>query len=133
MSELADAVRRAKRVYVIGNGGSYANAMHIVNDLIACTVRAQTIDPSTLTALSNDYGYDVALEMWLRVMGEPGDLLIALSGSGKSPNIVRAMACAEDIGMDTHLVTNFLRSMDMQASEEAQIRLGHDLWRELRK
>lgn len=133
MTDLARLIRQSPRTYIVGNGGSHANALHMANDLIACGVRAHTIDPSTLTAFANDYGYDVALEMWLRVMGEPGDLLIALSGSGKSPNIVRALKAAEDMEMHTHLVTDYLRTMDMQSSEEFQLRVGHDLWRELRK
>ena len=84
--ELADRIRKANRVYIIGNGGSYANAGHICNDLIACGVKAYTLDPATLTAFANDHGWYKAFERWLNVVGEKGDLLIALSGSGKSPN-----------------------------------------------
>ena len=85
---LANAVRRAKRVFIVGNGGSYANAMHICNDLLGCGIPAFSMDPATLTAFANDYGYDGAFARWLRVVAEKGDLLIALSGSGKSPNIL---------------------------------------------
>ena len=74
--DLAEMVRAAKRVYVIGNGGSYANAMHIVNDLLSCGIRAHSMDPATLTAFANDYGYYNAFARWIGTVGEAGDLLI---------------------------------------------------------
>lgn len=133
MQHLLDLVKRARRVYLIGNGGSYANAAHIANDLLACGVRAYTLDAASLTASANDHGYESVFERWLEVVGEAGDLLVALSGSGTSKNIVRAMTKAKSRGMDVHLVTDHLVSLDMQASEEAQLRIGHALMRELRK
>jgi FkbM family methyltransferase len=132
MTDLAARVRAARRVYVIGNGGSYANAAHIVNDLLMCGVKAYTLDAASLTASANDYGYEGVFERWLGVVGEAGDLLIALSGSGRSPNILRAIEKARAIGMDVHLETDYLRELDMQASEEAQVALGHAIMRELR-
>ena len=66
-------------------------------------------------------------------MGEPGDLLIALSGSGKSLNILNACEMAERIGMDVHREFGAEQGFDMQASEERQIWLGHELLRALRK
>lgn len=131
-ADLAELIRRAPRVYVVGNGGSYANAIHVANDLISVRVRAIVPDPATLTALANDHGYDRALALWLDVMAEPGDLLLAFSGSGKSPNIVAAMEQAAALGITAVLVTDYLRTMDMQRSEERQIELGHELMRLLR-
>lgn len=132
MTTLAERVRKARRVYLIGNGGSYANACHIANDLISVGVRAYTLDPATLTAMANDYGYEMVFSRWLAVMGEPGDLLIALSGSGKSPNILSGLEQARLLGMDTHFETTYLRKLDMQQSEESQIVLGHNLMRALK-
>jgi D-sedoheptulose 7-phosphate isomerase len=129
---LSDAVRKAKRVYLIGNGGSYANAVHIANDLLSVGVKAYTLDPATLTAFGNDHGYETVFARWLRVVGEPGDLLIALSGSGKSANIVNAIAVAKAVGMEALLVTNYLKEKDMQGSEEEQIQLGHRVMKEIR-
>lgn len=129
---LAEAVRKAKRVYVIGNGGSYANAAHIANDLLSVGIRAYTMDAATLTAFGNDYGYETVFARWLEVVGEEGDLLIALSGSGTSLNIIDAIALAKSIGMETMLVTNYLRDMDMQRSEEDQLVVGHQIMKELR-
>lgn len=132
-TELADMIRRAKHVYLIGNGGSYANAMHIANDLIACGIRAHTLDPATLTACANDYGYYNIFEYWVGLMGEPGDVLIALSGSGKSPNILKAIEKAKSIGMQVWEEFGAPQGFDMQASEERQIWLGHELLRQLKK
>ena len=129
---LLEKIKNAKRVFLIGNGGSYANAMHICNDLLACGISAFTLDPATMAASANDYGWVHVFSRWIRVVGERGDLLIALSGSGKSTNILAAIREAEDIGMDFHLVTDYLRTRDMQQSEEDQIVLGHELMRALR-
>lgn len=128
---LADLVRKAKRVYLIGNGGSFANAQHIANDLEARGIRAYTLNPATLTATANDFDFSLIFSRWLEVHGEPGDLLIALSGSGTSENILKACAAAERIGMTLWKEFGADKGLDMQAAEEAQIKLGHDLRREL--
>ena len=119
-------------MYLIGNGGSYANASHIANDLLSCGIKAHTLDAATLTAWANDIGYESVFATWLQKVGEKGDLLIALSGSGTSPNILAALDTAAINGMDTHLVTDYLRTRDMQQSEEDQLMLGHSLMRALR-
>ena len=130
--ELLEAVQKAKRVYIIGNGGSYANAMHICNDLLLKGVRAYTLDPATATALANDFGYAHIFARWLQVVGEEGDLLIALSGSGKSPNILKAVVTAEALGMAVWKEFGAAQGLDMQSSEERQIFLGHELMRGLK-
>lgn len=130
---LAEAVKKAGRVYIIGNGGSYANASHIANDLLSVGVKAYTLDSATLTAFANDYGYETVFARWIKVVGEPGDLLIALSGSGKSPNILNAIDSAKSCGMGTWLITDYLRSRDMQESEEDQLVAGHEAMRCLRQ
>jgi len=124
---LAEQVRAAKRVYVIGNGGSYANSQHLTNDLLACGVRAYTIDAATLSAFANDFGWDVALSRWISVVGEEGDLLIALSGSGKSPNILNAIDEAIGMGMTVHRIFGSTRGENMQEAEEMQLTIGHQL------
>ena len=124
---LAEQVRAAKRVYIVGNGGSYANAQHICNDLLSCGVRVYTIDSATLSAFANDYGWDVALSRWISVVGEDGDLLIALSGSGKSRNILNAIDEAMGIGMMVHRIFGSTRGEDMQTAEENQLIIGHQL------
>ncbi len=132
-TSLLEKIQKAKRVYIVGNGGSMANAEHIANDLLSVGVKAYVIPHAFFSASANDYGYEYSYSRWVRIVGEPGDLLIALSGSGTSANVVKAIDVARDCGLDTFLVSNFLKDMDMQASEEAQLVLGHEIWRSLRK
>lgn len=139
--ELADAIKKARRVYLIGNGGSFANAEHICNDLLACGIRAHTLCSASLTASANDFGYENVFSRWLTVVGEPGDLLIALSGSGNSKNIINALREAEKIGMDTWAITGdfaqvgeaamlakhaIVYGRGMQSAEAQQIVFGHE-------
>lgn len=130
---LAERVRAAGKVLLIGNGGSFSNAMHIANDLISCGIQAYTMDPATFSALANDYGHFTAFSKWIAVCGRKGDLLIALSGSGKSLNILNACEEAERIGMDVHREFGAAQGLDMQSSEERQLWLGHELLRCLKK
>ena len=126
---LDDAITRAKRVYIIGNGGSYANAHHLCNDLLSCGIRAYTIDPATLSAFANDSGWEYALARWLGVVGEPGDLLLAMSGSGRSENILLAIEQAKELGMAVYKIFGNERGEDMQHAEESQLILGHEVYR----
>ena len=119
-------------MYIIGNGGSYANAVHICNDLLMCGIKAYTLDAASLTASANDHGYESVFARWLATVGERDDLLIALSGSGRSPNILNAVALAESIGMDVHRIFGAEMGQDMQTAEEHQIIVGHELMKALR-
>ena len=132
ISSLIERVRKAKHVYLVGNGGSWANSVHIANDLLSCGVRAFAMDPATLTAFANDHGYYKAFALWIETVGEAGDLLIALSGSGKSPNILLAVEAAEKIGMDVYREFGEAQGYDMQSAEEHQLFLGHELMRALK-
>lgn len=131
--ELADRVRRAGRVFLVGNGGSSANAAHVANDLISCGIAAFTIDSATLTAIANDFGYEFVFSEWLQIVASKGDLLIALSGSGKSPNILNACHMAEQIGMDVYRLFGAELGQDMQTAENHQLVIGHELRKALRK
>ena len=129
---LSSRIRAAGKVLIIGNGGSYANAIHIANDLISVGIKAFTVDPATLTAAANDYGWYQGFLRWIKTVGVRGDLLIALSGSGKSPNILMACEEAERIGMDVYRLFGAELGQDMQIAEEHQLRVGHELMRGLR-
>lgn len=122
-----EIIRKAKRVYIIGNGGSYANAIHICNDLLAKGIKAYTLDPSTLTAFANDHGYENVFALWLSVVGEEDDALVALSGSGKSPNILNAIKIADGIGMKVVKIFGAESGLDMQKAEEYQLIFGHSV------
>lgn len=130
--ELAERIRKARRVYICGNGGSFANAMHIQNDLESVGIRAHTLNPASLTRIANDNDYEFIFADWLAVHAEKGDMLIALSGSGTSKNILRALQTADVIGMDKYLFTDNLMHWTMQQSEEEQVKMGHELMKALR-
>jgi len=147
IDKLVKFIRAAKHVYLCGNGGSAANAIHIANDLIAAGVRAHalTADVATLTAIANDYGYNKVFSRQIEVFGQKGDLLIVLSGSGCSQNIINALARAADKKMRTVSVFGAYNIVKydwadlriwtgntMQAAEEYQLFLGHALMRRLR-
>lgn len=127
VEDLVAAIRMCRRVYIIGNGGSYANASHLCNDLLSAGVRAYTLDSATLSAFANDHGWEWAFHRWLGIVGEPYDLLIAMSGSGTSPNILNAIRRADDIGMLVVRIFGNELNHDMQQAEEYQLTLGHEV------
>lgn len=146
MRALVLAVKRAKRVYLCGNGGSAANAIHIANDLVSCGIKAHalTADVATLTAIANDFGYEYVFSRQISIYAEQGDLLIVLSGSGNSPNVLRALEMATQIGIESWAIvggeggeaawcaTHSIKSGgDMQQAENDQLSLGHELMKAL--
>ena len=96
-------------VYIIGNGGSAAVASHIANDF--CNVgklRASTFnEPSLMTCFANDYGYEHVFSARLATIATSEDLLIAISSSGNSENILRAVDCMDDVGGQTITFSGF--------------------------
>jgi D-sedoheptulose 7-phosphate isomerase len=107
-----------RTIFLCGNGGSAANASHFGQDLAKGTLSSMNakrrfkVIPLTdnigfITALANDEGYDSIFEQQLRNLGESGDVLVAISGSGNSPNILRAVEYAKSIGMVTIGVTGY--------------------------
>lgn len=108
--------RRQARVYVCGNGGSAAIASHFAGDLNKGTniagrhrFRALSLVDNTpaLLAWSNDAGYEVAMAEQLRNFVEPGDLVIGISGSGNSANVVNALALGRQAGANTLAMCGF--------------------------
>jgi phosphoheptose isomerase len=101
--------------------------MHICNDLLSKGIKAYTLDPATMAAFANDHGWIRVFSKWLDVVGEPGDLLIAMSGSGTSPNILMGIEVAERRGMVVHRIFGKDQGLTMQQAEEQQIKLGHEV------
>ncbi len=109
------AARDEKRlIFVCGNGGSAATATHFCCDLLKCSSSAEhgpfriiclADTVSTLTAYANDVAYDAVFSEPLRHLAQPGDLFLALSGSGNSPNVVKAMEVANSLGLRTIAMT----------------------------
>jgi D-sedoheptulose 7-phosphate isomerase len=107
---LAQAREEGRAIFVCGNGGSAATASHFVCDMVKGAsygrtrrfrIQALTDGMPTITAYSNDLSYDHVFVEQLRNFAAPGDLLIALSGSGNSPNVLRAVEYANSIGCYT--------------------------------
>jgi D-sedoheptulose 7-phosphate isomerase len=103
---ISEALADGKTVFICGNGGSAADAQHIAGELVGRFRRkkkkgyravALTVNPSIVTALANDYGYDEVFSKQLESMGGEGDVLLALSTSGDSANLVEAIRIAESL------------------------------------
>ena len=90
-------------VWVIGNGGSQANASHLVLHLQEHGIRAHDLlaESARITALSNDFDYSQVASRTIRALGNSGDILVVISGSGDSPNVVLALVEARRLGMHT--------------------------------
>jgi len=108
VSILRQAREESRLIFCCGNGGSAGNASHFVNDMVKSTVCQDwprlrlislTDNVPTLTAYANDVSYDVVFSEPLRSLGRSGDILLAISGSGNSPNILRAVETAGQMGM----------------------------------
>ena len=100
---ILERIQSCENIYCCGNGGSYANASHLVLHLREVGLSAYDLmaDNATVTAYSNDYGYEKVLARQLRDRATKKDILIVISGSGDSPNIIMALAEARRIGMGT--------------------------------
>jgi D-sedoheptulose 7-phosphate isomerase len=107
--QLAWHLGQGGRVLVAGNGGSAAEAQHLTAELVGrlreeripLSAIALTPESCAVTAISNDYGYDEVFARQVRAHGRPDDVLIVMSTSGRSPNLVRAAEAAREIGMRT--------------------------------
>ena len=110
---LSACVQSGGTVFWFGNGGSAADAQHLAAELVGRVALdrrplrsiALTSDSAVVTALSNDYGYDRVFARQIEALGEPGDVAIGISTSGKSPNVVRGLEAARKLGMVTVLMT----------------------------
>ena len=103
------ALRSGHKILLIGNGGSAADAQHIAAELVgrykqerpSYAAIALTTDTSALTAIANDYGFEQVFARQIEGLGQRGDVLLALTTSGRSPNILAALRKARDLGLVT--------------------------------
>ncbi len=104
-----EALRRGNKILFCGNGGSAADAQHLAAEFVgryklnrpAMASIALTVDTSILTAVGNDFGYDEVFCRQTEALGKPGDVLIGISTSGNSENVLRAMRLASQMGIST--------------------------------
>jgi D-sedoheptulose 7-phosphate isomerase len=103
------SLRAGGKLLIAGNGGSAADAQHLAAEFLSrfllerrpLPALALTTDTSVLTAIGNDYGYEHVFERQLRGLGRPRDAFLAISTSGRSQNILRALSAAREIGLQT--------------------------------
>jgi D-sedoheptulose 7-phosphate isomerase len=108
-SAMIAALRAGNKILLIGNGGSAADAQHIAAEIIgrykqdrpAYAALALTTDTSALTAIANDYGFEQVFARQIEGLGQRGDVLLAISTSGRSANIVAALRTARERGLVT--------------------------------
>src|SRR4051794_32598553 len=113
------------KVLLCGNGGSAADAQHIAAELVGRFVIerrplpaiALTTDTSALTAIGNDYGYEHVFSRQVLALGSPGDVLVAITTSGTSKNVVAAAAAAREVGMKVIGLTGANGSAFVQACD----------------
>ena len=147
-NSLLVAWKKHNQLFLCGNGGSAGNAIHIANDFnygierrngLGLRVEALTANPSVITCLANDIGYENIFSQQLKVKADEGDILLVLSGSGNSPNVVNALKVGNELGMQTFAILGFSGGQclelaqysihfhinDMQISEDLQLMVGH--------
>jgi D-sedoheptulose 7-phosphate isomerase len=144
---ITDAFRKGKKLYLCGNGGSAADAQHLAaeftgrfyKDRSALPAEALHCNTSYLTSVGNDYGFDEVYARMIKGIAQPGDVLIGLSTSGNSPNIVRAFDEAASKNMITIAFTGNtggklkqisqylinIPSSDTPRIQESHIMVGH--------
>lgn len=109
----ADAFAAGRKLLFCGNGGSACDAMHIAGEFVGRFIKdrkalpaiALSSDSGNITALANDYSYDYVFARQVEAYGQPGDVLITMSTSGKSPNVLSALKTAKEMGLTTVLFT----------------------------
>lgn len=142
--------KRGSHVYICGNGGSAGNAIHIANDFVYGVAKktggglrttALSANQAVLTCLANDLGYEDVYSEQVALFAEEGDILIVLSGSGNSPNLVKAIKQAKVMGVTTYAILGYsggkckglvdvpihFEINDMQISEDLQLIVCHML------
>ena len=147
-NSLLVAWSKKNQLFICGNGGSAGNAIHLANDFIygidrqqgiGLRVEALSANPSVITCLANDEGYENIYSQQLKVKANAGDILLVLSGSGNSPNVINALKIGHELEMQTFAILGFSGGLclelaqhsihfsinDMQISEDLQLMVGH--------
>tara|TARA_Y100001970_G_scaffold53704_1_gene68082 strand:- start:22071 stop:22637 length:567 start_codon:yes stop_codon:yes gene_type:complete len=155
-NEIKFTWKSKKNFFICGNGGSAANAIHIANDFLygagvsnkrGLKVEALTSNPAILTCLANDLSYEDIFSEQIKVKGEKNDLLLILSGSGNSKNVINALKEAKKMKLRTFAILGFgggkclklanksihIKVDDMQISEDFQMIIMNIIMQKLSK
>jgi len=146
--DMLECWQKGRRVFLCGNGGSAGNAIHLANDFLygvarktggGLKVMALSANAAVITCLANDVGYDHVYSEQLAVQAQIGDLLVVLSGSGNSGNILKALEQARLMGVKSFAILGYAGGKsknladvalhfpveDMQIAEDLQLIVGH--------
>lgn len=124
------AYKQRRKILIVGNGGSAATASHFVCDLCKTAmlpglppVRAISLSDNIplVTAYGNDMGYEHIFSEQVAILADPGDLLVVISGSGNSPNILRALTTAGELGLTTAGLLGFGGGQALELCDEAVV------------
>jgi len=125
---IADCLQKGGRVFSCGNGGSMCDAMHFAEELSgryrrdrAALAAVSISDPSHLSCVANDYGYEFVFSRYLEAHARPGDCLLAISTSGKSKNVMAAVEAAHKAGVT---VIGLMGTQDSPLGQKAEIRIA---------
>jgi len=128
---MARSLAAGGQVLVFGNGGSAADAQHFVAELVgrfdasrtrrALPALALAADPSVVTALANDFGYDEVFARQVEAFGRPGDVALGITTSGRSPNVLRALERARARGVGTIVLTGRCAGLKMPADVQVAV------------
>ena len=122
---LIAAIRAGNKIMACGNGGSAADAQHLAGEFLCRFYKdrkplpliALTTDTSTLTAIANDYAYEDVFSRQIEALGKNGDILIGISTSGSSKNVLKAFETAKKIGVRTILLTGAVEREIVKVSD----------------
>lgn len=131
---MVGSLRQGGTLFACGNGGSMTNAQHFAEELTGRfrgnrpPLRAMAIsDPSHLTCVANDYGYEYVFSKFIEAFARPGDVLLALSTSGKSPNVLRAAEAMRAAG-GIVVASSATAESPLAATADVVIALGASRW-----
>lgn len=154
LKELRISLNKRNSVYLCGNGGSAANANHIANDFLyglssklkkGLNVESLSSNVAVITCLANDIGYENIFSEQIKKLMCKDDLLIVLSGSGNSKNLINAVNLTNKMGISSFGILGFdggnlknicsdfihIKSFDMQFCEDIQIQIGHYIMKKI--
>lgn len=131
--EIADVLiktyKRGNHIWICGNGGSSCEASHLSEELISSGFPAIALnDPNVITALANDFSYKDIFSKYIKAVGQPNDLLLCLTTSGESLNIIKAIRTAKNMGLKVIIFsTNIDLKLNTPRTQEKHLSMIHEI------
>ena len=133
MKKLIEAIKKARFVFICGNGGSATTAEHFTCDLFSKGIKAICLNSNTsiMTMIANDFGYEYVFSKQLELFANSEDLLITISCSGNSPNIVKAQDVTFDKKMSCFAFESFTKDRNYGKLEDKHLAFAHEVAKQL--